>query len=207
MGDDKERIERLRKDLFLATANRGLVYTAVLKELREEFGEERASEIFKRAIYNHGKNVAQMFDVPDTLAEFKEWLLDFFPDGGAMNEPEVDRTPERRLEYIGGRSKKFWIVWTEGVVMRCRWGRIGTKGQSKEWVYGSVAAARSMASRKANEKLDKGYREVLLPEVFSVPAMPAKPKRKAKPKPKKPKTLPAGFLRPRKVKLKKRGER
>ena len=31
MGDDKEKIEALRRDLFNATANRGLVYTAVLR--------------------------------------------------------------------------------------------------------------------------------------------------------------------------------
>jgi hypothetical protein len=98
MSSEKERIERLQKDLFLATANRGLVYTAVLKELRAELGEERASEIFRRAIYNHGKNVATMMDAPDTLAEFKDWLLDFFPDGGAMNEPEVIRHDDEVLK-------------------------------------------------------------------------------------------------------------
>ena len=46
MSDDKQKIEALRRDLFNATANRGLVYTAVLRELRKELGEERASEIF-----------------------------------------------------------------------------------------------------------------------------------------------------------------
>ncbi|NQU08296.1 MAG: L-2-amino-thiazoline-4-carboxylic acid hydrolase, partial [Candidatus Abyssubacteria bacterium] len=97
MTDDKEKIEALRKDLFMATVNRGLVYTAILKEMREQLGEEKASEIFKRAIYNHGKNTAKLFDVPDTLAEFKGWLLDFFPDGGAMNEPEVIRCDEEEL--------------------------------------------------------------------------------------------------------------
>ena len=97
MGSDKEKIESLRKDLFMATANRAMVYTAILTEMRKELGEENASKIFKRAIYNHGKNSASMFEVPDTIAEFKDWLLDFFPDDGAMNEPDVIRCDEKEL--------------------------------------------------------------------------------------------------------------
>jgi len=97
MTDEKEKIESLRKDLFMAIANRALIYTAILKELREELGEEKASDIFKRAIFNHGKNVAGRLDIPKTLAEFKDWLMDFFPDGGAMNEPEVVRFDEDEL--------------------------------------------------------------------------------------------------------------
>ncbi|KKL11370.1 hypothetical protein LCGC14_2546510 [marine sediment metagenome] len=44
--------------------------------------------------------------------------------------------------------------------MLCRWGRIGSKGQNMELSYRSTAAARSMASRKANQKIAKGYVEV-----------------------------------------------
>ena len=98
MGSDKERIERLQKDLFLATANRGLVYTAVLKELRKELGEERASEIFKRAIHDHGVEMSKLLEPPSNIEEFKEWLLDFLPDGGAMHEPEVLRCDEEGLD-------------------------------------------------------------------------------------------------------------
>ncbi|RJP17740.1 MAG: hypothetical protein C4520_15765 [Candidatus Abyssobacteria bacterium SURF_5] len=97
MCQDAKKIEKLRKELFLATANRGLVYTAILKELRNKLGEERASSLFKRAIYKHGVNIAKLFTPPDTLKDFKDWLLDFFPDDGAMNEPEVIRFDEEEL--------------------------------------------------------------------------------------------------------------
>ena len=97
MCDDTGKIESLRKDLFMATVNRGLVYTAILKEMREELGEEKASAIFKRAIFNHGRNMASRLGAPDTLDEFKDWLMDFFPDGGAMNDPEVIRCDEEEL--------------------------------------------------------------------------------------------------------------
>ena len=112
MDDDRQKIEALRKDLFMATANRGLVYTAILKELRKELGEERASDIFKRAIYNHGKNAAVMFDVPAGLGEFKDWLMEFFPDGGAMNDPEVVRCDEKELAGKLARCplKEAWRI-------------------------------------------------------------------------------------------------
>ncbi len=59
MSDQDETIERLRGDLFTATANRGLVYTAILKEMRKELGDEKASQIFKRAIFEHGVKMAK----------------------------------------------------------------------------------------------------------------------------------------------------
>ena len=98
MADRDETIEALRRDLFTATANRGLVYTAILKEMREELGEEKASRIFKRAIFDHGVKMAVFLKPPDQLEEFKEWLLAFLPDGGAMNEPEVMRCDEDGLD-------------------------------------------------------------------------------------------------------------
>jgi hypothetical protein len=97
MADEKGKIESLRKDLFMAIANRGLIYTALLNEMRAELGEEKASEIFRRAIFNHGKNMAERLDIPATLGEFKDWLMDFFPDAGAMNEPEIVRFDEEEL--------------------------------------------------------------------------------------------------------------
>jgi hypothetical protein len=123
--DDKEKIESLRKDLFMATANRGLIYTAILKELREELGEEKASEIFKRAIFNHGRNMASTFDAPDNLPEFKDWLLELFPDGGAMNEPEVLRCDEEELAVRMPRCplKEAWRLYglnDEEVADMCR---------------------------------------------------------------------------------------
>ena len=98
MSEQDEKIEALRKDLFLATANRGLVYTAILKELRKELGEEKASQIFKRAIFDHGVKMASFLNPADRVEEFKEWLLAFLPDGGAMNQPEVLRCDDDGLD-------------------------------------------------------------------------------------------------------------
>jgi hypothetical protein len=98
LSERDETIEGLRRDLFSATANRGLVYTAILREMRKELGEERASRIFKRAIFDHGVKMASLFNPPNRIEEFKEWLLAFLPDGGAMHEPEVMRCDEEGLD-------------------------------------------------------------------------------------------------------------
>ena len=98
MSEQDEKIEALRRDVFSATVNRGLVYTAILGEMRKELGEERANEIFKRAIHGHGVKMSKFLDPPSNIEEFKEWLLAFLPDGGAMHEPEVLRCDEEGLD-------------------------------------------------------------------------------------------------------------
>ena len=97
MSREKERIEALRKDVFLAHANRALIYTEVLREMRKALGEERATGIFKRALYNHGVNLAARMDYPKALEAFKDWLLGFLPAGGELNEPEVVRSSADEL--------------------------------------------------------------------------------------------------------------
>ena len=98
MSEQDEKMEALRKDLLSATINRGLVYTAILEEMRKELGEERASEIFKRAIRGHGVKMAKLLDPPRAMAEFEQWLLAMLPDGGAMHQPEVLRCDEEGLD-------------------------------------------------------------------------------------------------------------
>jgi hypothetical protein len=98
LSDEDEKIESLRRDVFSATVNRGLVYTALLGEMRKQLGVARANEIFKRAIYDHGVKMSNFLEPPSSIEEFKEWLLDFLPDGGAMHEPEVLRCDEEGLD-------------------------------------------------------------------------------------------------------------
>jgi hypothetical protein len=97
MRQEREETEALQKDIFLAHANRAFIYTEVLKEMRKEIGEERTTEIFKRALYNHGVNMAKMIGFPKDLPGFKDWLLDFLPARGALNEPEVVSAGEEEL--------------------------------------------------------------------------------------------------------------
>ncbi len=125
MSNQDETIEALRKDLFLATANRGLVYTAILKEMRKELGDEKASQIFKRAIFEHGAKMAEFLNPPGELEAFKDWLLAFLPDNGAMQEPEVMRCDEEGLDVKMRRCplKEGWRMMNlsaEEVADLCR---------------------------------------------------------------------------------------
>lgn len=63
----------------------------------------------------------------------------------------------RELVMIGGGHRKFWTVETKGTVMTCTWGRVGTQGQTKGWVFASPTIAEDNARAKLNEKLAKGY--------------------------------------------------
>jgi hypothetical protein len=97
MSPEHDPIEALKKDVFMAHANRALVYTEVLREMRKELGEERSAEIFKRALRNHGVNMARIMAYPKDLPGFQDWLLEFLPARGALNEPEVLRSSEEEL--------------------------------------------------------------------------------------------------------------
>jgi predicted DNA-binding WGR domain protein len=63
---------------------------------------------------------------------------------------------EGRYEFIGGTSRKYWSIYENANgTYTARWGKIGTAHASnvKEYSYGE-------ASKKAQQKLDKGYDKV-----------------------------------------------
>jgi hypothetical protein len=97
MSDEATRTERLQKDLANAHVFRGLAYSEILKEMQREFGEEKAGEVFKRAIFNLGVKLAGLYPIPDSPREFKDWLLDFLPAEGALQEPSVVSCDDQEL--------------------------------------------------------------------------------------------------------------
>ena len=54
--------------------------------------------------------MAKIVNPPSTIEAFKDWLLDFLPDDGAMQEPEVLRCDEGGLDIKFGRCplKDAW---------------------------------------------------------------------------------------------------
>ncbi|PSF28545.1 hypothetical protein C7H19_24560, partial [Aphanothece hegewaldii CCALA 016] len=67
-----------------------------------------------------------------------------------------------RLELISNQHYKFWEAeLTEGsTTLITRWGRIGTRGQSKSYPFVSYAAASQQYEEKIASKRRKGYSEV-----------------------------------------------
>ena len=67
-----------------------------------------------------------------------------------------------RLELVdpAHNHNKFWAVEMHGPRLFVMWGRIGTKGQIKEFVLGNEGHAYRVADEKILEKLHKGYKVV-----------------------------------------------
>lgn len=116
MDREKEGMEKLRKDLFMALANRALIYTSLLREMRKELGGEKASEIFKQALFRHGVSMAELLNFPREMEKFKDWLLDFLPAGGSMHEPEVVSCNQEELVIRFARCplKDAWRMYGLG---------------------------------------------------------------------------------------------
>jgi len=88
----------------------------------------------------------------------------------------------RRLEYVGsnyknqsGHSSKFWEIRWSGGTITTRWGKIGSKGQSK-----TQSGSKYKAMNMAGKKFDKGY--VDKTPKAKKPAAKAKPAHSKKPK-------------------------
>jgi predicted DNA-binding WGR domain protein len=65
----------------------------------------------------------------------------------------------RRLEFIGGSSRKFWEVTQSGKNFTVRFGRLDTVGQSQTKSCADQAAATHEVQKLIAAKLKKGYVE------------------------------------------------
>lgn len=66
----------------------------------------------------------------------------------------------RHFELIKGESAKFWEVKPTAEGYEVHFGRIGTKGQTKETTFPDVEAAHEAMAKLIAEKLDEGYVEI-----------------------------------------------
>lgn len=108
MDEAKALIERLRKEIastaikeaYAGQSFRARVYVELLREMKAEFGEKKAREVFFRATKNCGEKMCkEFFGVENTypLPKFKDMLLGSYPAGGALHKPEVVRCNEEEL--------------------------------------------------------------------------------------------------------------
>lgn len=66
----------------------------------------------------------------------------------------------RRFELVERTSAKFWEIWTDGVEVHTRYGRIGAAGQETIKVAATEVQASKLEAKLVQEKTGKGYGEV-----------------------------------------------
>ncbi len=98
---DAADLEQSRRETRAAFENRALMYAYLYDELATELGEERATEIMKRAIRRRGVEVGAKYrDAASRgdLAEVARIFVEGSPAAGSLFEPGVEEAPaEDRL--------------------------------------------------------------------------------------------------------------
>jgi len=104
--------QQLREQLYASFKHRAILYWLIFDELREELGQDKATELLKRAVYRRGEQVGQKFAPfgPDDLQGLREAFLGGIPDEGRMFDPEVIRCDESALDIVFHRCplKEAW---------------------------------------------------------------------------------------------------
>ncbi len=92
---------------------RALFYTAIYKEMAEEFGAEKAEELMRKAVYKRGVATGQQFKkfAPADLKGLRDAFLAFIPDSDNTFKPEVVRCDDQELEikFHGCPLKDGWF--------------------------------------------------------------------------------------------------
>lgn len=93
-------VEDLRAQLKAALKSRAMVYSAVHDEIAQDYGEAKAEEILKRAIYKRGAAICGKFKAyaPADFSGLRDGFLDFVPDHGKLFAPEVVRCDQDGLD-------------------------------------------------------------------------------------------------------------
>lgn len=93
-------LERSRAETKAAFQNRAQIYSALYDELSEQLGEERATELMKRAIFNrgleNGKKYRPAVEAGD-LDEVARMFCEGSPCAGELFTPGVEEASEDRL--------------------------------------------------------------------------------------------------------------
>jgi hypothetical protein len=157
-------VDDLRAQLKAAIKSRALVYSAVYEEIAIDFGEARAEEILKRAIYSRGVAICDKFSAhaPSDFPGLCNSFLDFIPDHGKLFEPEVRRCDQQGLDikFHACPLKEAWedarlapekietLCRIAGVVDNGTFEQAGFSLQSETWKVGGEGCCLLQIRRK-----------------------------------------------------------
>ena len=77
-----------------------------------------------------------------------------------MSKPTAAAKKARHFELIAGTSAKFWEIEPIEDGYRVRYGKVETKGQTRDKTFPDVEAAHAAIEKIIAEKLEEGYVEV-----------------------------------------------
>jgi predicted ArsR family transcriptional regulator len=90
--------EQNAKEVYAATNFRANFYCELLKWLKQEFGDDKARNVFWQIAYNTGKMAAErMGGVALPMEQFKDVFISVQPADGVLNEPEIISWDENEL--------------------------------------------------------------------------------------------------------------
>lgn len=105
--------EKLTEQLLSSFKNRAMVYYLFFEELSQEIGEERATEVMKRAIRKRGEQNGAKYRrfAPNDFKGLREAFVGGSPADGALFKPEVLHQDETRLDvkFHGCPLKEAWL--------------------------------------------------------------------------------------------------
>jgi predicted ArsR family transcriptional regulator len=98
--DFDDSVEASRAETRSAFENRALMYAYIYEELEDELGEERATELMKRAIHRRGLEVGRKYRPAvhaGDMAEVGRLFCETSPAAGELFEPGVEEEDEERI--------------------------------------------------------------------------------------------------------------
>lgn len=95
-----DELEHSREETRASFENRALLYAYIYEELADELGEDRATEVMKRAIYRRGLEVGRAYRpavFSRDLAEVGRIFCENSPCAGELFEPAVEEEGDERI--------------------------------------------------------------------------------------------------------------
>lgn len=77
----------------------------------------------------------------------------------ASRKSNTTSASKRRFEFSDDKSNKFWEIEIAGDTITTKWGRLGSKGQSKTKTYADDSKAQAAFEKLIDGKTSKGYSE------------------------------------------------
>ena len=106
-------VEKHEEELRASFKNRAYIYLNIYRELCDELGKDKATEIMKRAIYKRGVETGRQFAcyAPNNMKGLCDAFVGGSPAGGALFVPDIEKCDETGIDLTFKRCplKEAWL--------------------------------------------------------------------------------------------------